>query len=76
MDRTAEVEEPRERGDKEGSVVGYYLYLYGHHTTPSLKHAEERVRAEPAEMRLEGCRVAIKVGGAEATAEFKLLKSR
>jgi len=70
----AEVGEPNKDRDEEGNVKGYYLYLYGPHLVPFLKHTAERVRAEPAEVRLEGRRIVVKAGGVKAVLEFKLLK--
>jgi len=76
MGRPTKVGEPKEYRDKKGKVVGYYLYLYGPHLKPFLEHAAEDVRVEPAEVRLEGRRIAAKAGGVEADIEFKLLKGK
>jgi len=73
---TAEVDEPTEHRDEEGKVKGYRLFLYGPHITPLLERAAEHVRAEPAEVRLEGRRIVVKAGGVEAEVEFKLLKGK
>jgi len=74
LDRSAEVGEPKEVKDEKGNVAGYCLYLYGPHITPFLEYAAETVKAQPAEVRLEGRRVVVKAGDAEAGVEFKLLK--
>jgi len=73
-DRPAKVEEPKEERDKESKVVGYSLRLYGPYLKPFLEHANEIVKAQPAEVRLEGRRVVVKAGGVEKDVEFKLLK--
>jgi len=72
--RPADVEEPREDRDEEGRVKAYYLYLYGPHLAPFLEHAAETVKAQPAEVRLEGRRIIISAGGVRTEVEFKLLK--
>jgi len=74
--RQAKVGELSEIRNEKGNVVGYYLYLYGPHITPFLEHAAEDVRAEPAEVRLEGRRVVVKAGDMKAEVEFKLLKGK
>jgi len=74
LGRPAEVGEPREKLDKKGDVETYYLYLYGPHITLFLEHATKDIKAELAEVRLEGRRIAARVGGVEAVVEFKLLK--
>jgi len=74
LGRPAKVEEPREKRDKKGNVVGYYLYLYGHHITPFLEHVAKHVEAKPADVRLEGRRIVVRAGDAKAEVEFKLLK--
>jgi len=74
QDRPAKVEEPKEVKDEKDNVVGHYLYLYGPHITPFLKHAAERVEARPAEVRLVGRRIVISAGDVRAEVEFKLLK--
>jgi len=74
LGRPAEVGEPKEERDKEGIVVGYRLLLYGPHITPFLEHAAETVKAQPAEVRLEGKRIVVKAGDMETEVEFKLLK--
>jgi len=61
LGRPTDVEEPKEIRDEEGNVVGYYLYLYGPHITPFLEHAADSVEAKPAEVRLEGRRVVVKL---------------
>jgi len=71
---SAEVGEPKEERDKEGDVVAYYLHLYSHHLTPLLQQAAESVRAEPADLTIEGRHIAVRASGAEAAIEFKLLK--
>jgi len=70
----AEVEEPKEERGEEGKVKAYRLYLYDHHLAPFLEHVADDVKAEPAEVRLEGRRIVIKVGGIKAEVEFKPLK--
>jgi len=72
--RPAKVEEPKEFKDDEDNVKGYYLYLYGPHLKPFLEHATGTVKAQPAEVRLEGRRIVINAGGVETAVEFKLLK--
>jgi len=58
---------------KEGKVKVYYFHLCGPHLTPSLERAAKRVKAELADIALEGGRIVIEVG--DVKAEFKLLKS-
>jgi len=43
---------------------------------PFLEHAADSVKAEPAEVRLEGRRIVISAGGVETAVEFKLLKGK
>jgi len=74
LGRPAEVGEPKEYRDERGNVKVHYLLLYGPLLKPFLDHAADRVEAEPAEVRLEGRRIIIKVGGVETALEFKLLK--
>jgi len=74
--RPVKVEEPSEIIDKEGKIKVYRLHLYTHHLTPFLEHAAERVKAEPAEVRLEDRRIVVKAGDVEAEVEFKLLKRK
>jgi len=74
LSRPAEVGEPKEVRGGEGNVKAHYLPLYGYHVVPFLEHAAEGVETELAEVRLEGRRIAVKAGGAEAAVEFKLLK--
>jgi len=74
LGRPAEVEEPKEIKDTKGSIKSYYLYLYGPHLKPFLKHAADTVKTQPAEVRLEGRRIVISAGGVETALEFKLLK--
>jgi len=76
LGRQADVEEPGEIKDKEGNAVSHYLILYGPHLKPFLEHAAEHVEVKPAEVRLEGRRIAISTGGIEAGVEFKLLKRK
>jgi len=74
LGRPAMVEEPKEKVDERGKVKGYYLLLYSRHLASFLECAAERVKAEPAEVRLEGRNIVMKVGGVKAEVEFKLLK--
>jgi len=70
------VKGPREKRDKEGIIEVYNLRLYGPLLIPFLEHAAEGVRAEPAEVRLEDKRIAVKTDGIKVAVEFKLLKGR
>jgi len=74
LGRIAEVEEPKEERDRKGNVEAYYLLLYGPHITPFLEYAAEGVKAEPANVALEGRRIVVEVGYIKAEVEFKLLK--
>ena len=74
LGRSAEVEEPKEKRDERGNVETYYLTLYGPHITPFLEHAAETMKAEPAEVRLEGRHIVVEVGDVKTEVEFKLLK--
>jgi len=72
----ADVGEPKEDRGEGGDVKAYYFRLHSHHLAPFLKHAAEDVRAEPAEVRLEGRSIVISAGGVKAEVEFKLLKGK
>jgi len=72
----AEVGVPKGKGSEEENVKVYYLKLFNHHLVPLLRHAAEGVTAEPAEVRLEGRRIAVRVGYIEVAVEFRLLKGK
>ena len=74
LGRPAKVGEPKEKRSEEGNVVGYYLRLYGYHLAPFLEQAADGVRAEPADVQLEGRHIVVETGSVKAEAEFKLLK--
>jgi len=74
LGRPTDIGEPRAMRDKEDRVETYYLSLHSPHLVPFLEHAAERVKAEPADVLIEGRRVAVKTGGVETTVVFRLLK--
>jgi len=74
LGRSAKVEEPKEKRAKRAtsrSTISSYMAL---HTAPFLEHAADRIKAKPAEVRLEERHVVVKAGGVVAEVEFKLLK--
>ena len=73
LDNRAKAEEPKERVDKKGNVEACCLRLYGPHLVPFLKHAADSIKAELAEVQLEGAHV-VKASGVKAEFEFRLLK--
>jgi len=74
LGRPAKVGEPKEKRSEEDNVVGYYLRLYGYHLVPFLEQAAEGVKAEPADVQLEGRHIVVETGSVKVEAEFKLLK--
>jgi len=74
LGRSADIEEPKEIGDRKENVEIHYLQLHGPHLVPLLRHAAEGVEAKPAKVRLEGRNIIIEVGEVKAEVEFKPLK--
>jgi len=74
LGRPAKVREPSEVRDREDTAKAYRLYLCTYHFMPFLECAAERVRAEPAEVRLKGRHIAVRTGSVKAKLVFKPLK--